>query len=273
MIKQSKNTSRLTHLFIAAAAFSLAAAAIAQEPVVAAASVPDAIHFDAQYEDSGVKVFITKVFPAYTLKNGQKIFSSHTDATRNTYSAYRDAGFKTVSAWSFADKFYIGYSDAFQGTVRQLNPTAEETKALEDAASSNQVRKFGEAGAGAATAVVVGHALAVQGIGTTPMNAGILATGSGVLITGPLYKSEKFLGGVREVVAVIQPNDGDFLYIVKLKPAINQGESILVLQVPHTLKMAIRSMKTPPYAEGDFQEILARAVAKTVPIKLPADAG
>lgn len=74
----NQSSIRIKSTLVAALLAMCGATASAQEsPVVqsvaAATEQAAAVHFDAQYEDSGIKVIITKIFPQYQMREGQMV--------------------------------------------------------------------------------------------------------------------------------------------------------------------------------------------------------
>lgn len=249
-----------TTLIAAVLAISGCASAVQQATAtqsVAVTTEPGSpTHFDAQYEDNGIKVYITKVFPQYQMKPGQKA------ATQTIFmtSVLKNAGFQE-------DSHRIFHSVSDETAEMTFTPIIAGTRVgiARAAARENTNKVVGAVGAVAMFALSRG----MSGGSTNALsNLGGLRD---VVGTGMLKSANfKDLKMDQSNNNGIQVGAEDIIYVSLLEVKHSQkdnsfGTSSLYFVMPKEMKGEVLNGKNiHEYQYGsNFSAVLGRAVLKS----------
>lgn len=183
------------------------------QPATAVTEPAVATHFDAAYEDNGVKVYITKVFPEYRMKDGQKI----TTLTMFFRDSLKEAGFQYDNNRFLhsvtEDTAELFFSPVIAGTSVGIARVA---------AHENTNKVIGTIGAVAMFAISRGSS---GGTGALSNLAGLRdVVGSGMLKSGN-FRDAKIETSEAEG---IQVGEDDIIYIATAGIRYKQNENALM---------------------------------------------
>ena len=233
-------------------------------PTVTRASdsvTPDTtVQFDVQYEDKGVKVYISKIFPKYQLKPGQSIEDPYALSTlyKNLVSSGYPMGYDKIFNSMPSDFVHLAHTSVIASTRSGIAKFAQRQ-------NSNKI--FGFLFTGAAFALGGGG----SGAGAiTNLNAVSSVIGAGVL------QSENFKDNVVEnsKSTGIEASDTDIIYISTLSVDTSEGknkspDSTIYMVVPKALQGELFNGKVlGRLCDETIGGVITRAVVKSANLSL-----
>jgi len=224
----------------------------------AAAGAMEAVptHFDAQYEDSGVKVYITKLFPQYQMKDGQMVIAQNIFMTDLLKTAGLPHDTRRIFHSVSDDSAEIVFSPIIAGTRAGIAGAASRENSSKFVNAIGAVLMFG-AGRG------------LSGGGTSALsNLGGLKT---VVSTGML-KSADFQDSKidNSKSQGMQANEDDVIFVSKLEVRHSQSDNsmpdaMIFFVMPKEMKGEVMNGKhLTEYRYGaNFSNVLSRAILRT----------